>query len=142
MEEKMAISIREIMTTDTVRLPANAPVRVAARVMRDDNIGDVIVEKNGSFCGIVTDRDIVVRAIAAGLDEQADLESICSKDVTTISTKGTDEDAVRLMREKSIRRLPVLDDGKVVGIISLGDLAVKRDPRSVLGRISAAPPNQ
>jgi CBS domain-containing protein len=140
--ERMAISIREIMNPNPVRLPANASVREAARVMRDKGIGDVLVEKNGGFCGIVTDRDIVVRALAAGRDGEAQLESICSKEITTLSPTSTDEDAVRLMREKSVRRLPVLEDGRVTGILSLGDLALEKDRHSVLGQISAAPANR
>src|SRR5205814_2146932 len=90
------------------------------------------------FCGIVTDRDIVVRALAEGKDGDASLESVCSKDITALRTDSTDEDAIRLMREKSIRRLPVLENGKIVGIVSLGDLAIAKDPHSV--RCQAAKP--
>jgi len=110
--------------------------------MRENDIGDVVVEKAGRLCGIVTDRDIVVRAIAEGKNvETTDLESICSKDVTSLSPEQSEEEAVRLMREKSIRRLPVVENSKVVGIVSLGDLAIEKDPRSALGQISAAAGN-
>ena len=138
----MAMSVREIMNPNPIRLGANASIREAARAMRDNDIGDVIVEKNGRFCGIVTDRDIVVRALAAGRDGEAELESICSKEITALSPTSTDEEAVSLMREKAVRRLPVLENGKAVGIVSLGDLAVEKDPQSVLGHISAAPANR
>ncbi|HEX4810598.1 MAG TPA: CBS domain-containing protein [Bryobacteraceae bacterium] len=135
----MAKSVRDIMTSNPICLPASTPIREAARTMRDNDIGDVVVEKAGKLCGIVTDRDIVVRAIADGKNlETIDLESICSKDMTSLSPEQNDEDAVRLMREKSIRRLPVIEKGEVVGIVSLGDLAVLNDPRSVLGHVSAA----
>lgn len=137
----MPTSVREIMHTDMARLPATASVREAARLMRDKNIGDVIVEKDGHFCGIVTDRDIVVRAVAAGRDA-VELETICSKEVSTLSPNSTDEDAVRLMREKAVRRLPIADNGKIIGIVSLGDLAMEKDPQSVLGHISRAPANR
>ncbi len=138
----MAQSVRDLMTSNPVRLPANTPIREAAKRMRENNIGDVVVEKDGKLCGIVTDRDIVVRAIAQGMDvETTNLESICSKDITSVSPDQTSDDAVRLMREKSIRRLPVIENGKVVGIISLGDLAIEKDPRSVLGQVSAAAGN-
>lgn len=138
----MAMSIREIMTADPICLPASTPILEAARQMRDNDIGDVVVEKGGKVCDIVTDRDIVVRAIAEGKNVEAtDLESICSKDLTSLTPAQTDEDAVQLMRETSIRRLPVVDNGKVVGIVSLGDLAVDKDPRSVLGQVSAAAGN-
>jgi CBS domain-containing protein len=139
----MAKSVRDIMTSNPVCLPASTPIREAARRMRENNIGDIVVEKDGKLCGIVTDRDIVVRAIADGKNvETAALESICSKEVTSLSPDQNDEDALRLMRQKSIRRLPVLEkNGKVVGIVSLGDLAVDKDPRSVLGQVSAAAAN-
>jgi CBS domain-containing protein len=130
------------MTANPILLPANTPIREAARRMRENDIGDVVVEKDGELCGIVTDRDIVVRAVAEGKDvETTNLESICSKDVTSLSLNQTDEDAVRLMREKSVRRLPVVENGKVVGILSLGDLAIAKDSRSVLGQVSAAAGN-
>lgn len=138
----MAKSIREIMTSNPICLPASTPIREAAQHMRENDIGDVVVEKGGKLCGIVTDRDIVVRAVAQGKDvETTDLESICSKDVTSLSPDQSDEDAVRLMREKSIRRLPVVENGKIVGLISLGDLAIDKDPRSVLAQVSAAAGN-
>lgn len=136
-------AVREIMTSNPAILMANATIREAAQTMRDRGIGDVIVQKDGAFCGIVTDRDIVVRALAQGKDPATTkLESICSKELTSVSPDSSDEDAVRLMREKAIRRLPVTDGRKVIGIVSLGDLAVEKDPRSVLGQISAAPANR
>lgn len=137
----MAISIRRIMNPYPVHLPATASLREAATVMRDENIG-AVVEEGGTFCGIVTDRDIVVRALAEGRTEDANLGSICSQDITALLPKNTDEDAARLMKEKSIRRLPVIEEnGRVVGIVSLGDLAIEKDPHSVLAWISAAPSN-
>jgi CBS domain-containing protein len=138
----MSKSVRDLMTSNPISLPASASIREAAQRMRDKNIGDVVVEKAGKLCGIVTDRDIVVRAIAEGKNvETTQLEAICSKDVTSLSPNQSDEDAVQLMREKSIRRLPVIENGKVVGIVSLGDLAIEKDPRSVLGQVSAAAGN-
>ena len=138
----MAVSIRRIMNPYPVRLSVKASVREAAMVMRDEDIGAVVVEEeDGTFCGIVTDRDIVVRALASGRDGHTELGSICSTEVTTLSAEKTDEDAEKVMKEKSIRRLPVIENGRVVGIVSLGDLAIERDPTSVLAGISAAPAN-
>jgi CBS domain-containing protein len=91
-------TIREIMTPDPIALDASSNVRDAARAMRDEGIGDILV----------TDR-------------------------------GRVREATRLMREHAVRRLPVIEDGRAVGIVSLGDIAVARDHESVLGRISAAP---
>jgi CBS domain-containing protein len=138
----MAQTIRNIMTANPVCLPASTPIRDAARAMRDNDIGDVVIEKGGKLCGIVTDRDIVVRAIADSRNiESTDLEAICSHDVTAISPNQSDDEAVQVMRRKSIRRLPVVEDGRVVGIISLGDLAIRKDPHSALGKISFAAAN-
>jgi CBS domain-containing protein len=139
----MAKTVRDIMTTNPVTLAANAPIVDAARAMRDNDIGVVVVEQNGQLFGLVTDRDIVVRAVANNSNlSSTTLESICSKDVTSLSPDQSDNDAVQLMRQKAIRRLPVVQNGKVVGIISLGDLAIEKDERSVLGQVSAAAANK
>ena len=136
------MKVREVMTPNPVTLQASVPVMEAAKVMSQHNMGDVIVQQDGKICGIVTDRDIVVRALAEGKDPKTTtLDSICSQKLTTISPDQTTAEPVRLMRERSIRRLPVVEDGKVLGIVSLGDLAVELDRNSALGNISAAPAN-
>jgi CBS domain-containing protein len=138
----MAQQIRELMTPNPVVLPGTASVHEAARTMRDAEIGDVIVLEHNQVCGIVTDRDIVVRLVAEARDPATTtLADLCSHAVVTVRPTDTIEDAVRLMRTHAIRRLPVVDGGQAVGIVSLGDLAVERDPHSALGEISAAPPN-
>jgi len=110
--------------------------------MSEHNLGDVVVQKNGKLCGIVTDRDIVIRVLGSGKDPKiTSLESICSQELATISPDQPTSDAVRMMRERAIRRLPVIENDHVVGIVSLGDLAVRLDARSALAGISAAPPN-
>jgi CBS domain-containing protein len=143
MEGYMAQSIRDVMTANPISMQAASSVAEAARIMRDSNIGDVIVLDNGRICGIVTDRDIVVRGVAEGRDPFATkLADICSQALTTLSPTDNVEEAVLLMREKAIRRLPVVEGGKPVGIVSIGDLATSLDPHSALGHISAAPPNR
>jgi CBS domain-containing protein len=139
----MAKTVRDIMTSNPVTLAANTPINNAARAMRDNDIGVVVVEQNGQLLGLVTDRDIVVRAVASDVNlSSTTLESICSKDVTSVSPEQSDTDAVQLMRQKAIRRLPVVQNGKVVGIISLGDLAIENDEKSVLAQVSAATANK
>ncbi|HXH12982.1 MAG TPA: CBS domain-containing protein [Alphaproteobacteria bacterium] len=139
----MTQSIREVMTPDPISIPATSSVAEAARAMRDGNIGDVIILKDSQVCGILTDRDIVIRAVAEGRDlTTTKVADICSQELTTIAPTDEVEQAVRLMRDKAIRRLPVVEGGKPVGIVSIGDLAMERDPHSALGRISAAPPNR
>jgi CBS domain-containing protein len=137
----MAQQIRELMTPNPVVLPGTASVHEAARAMRDAQIGDVIVIENNQVCGIVTDRDIVVRILAETRDPATTtLADICSHSIVTVTPTESVEEAVRLMRTHAIRRLPVVDGGQAVGIVSLGDLAVERDPGSALGEISGAPP--
>lgn len=139
----MAQSIRNVMTPDPLTIPATSSVAEAAQAMRAANIGDVIVLKDSQVCGILTDRDIVIRAVAEGRDPAATkVAEICSQELTVVSPTDDVDDAVRLMRDKAIRRLPVVEGGKPVGIVSIGDLAVSQDPHSALGHISAAPPNR
>jgi CBS domain-containing protein len=138
----MAQHIRELMTPNPVTMPGTASVHEAACAMRDQDIGDVVVIEHQQVCGIVTDRDIVVRTVAEAQNPaNITLGDICSHSLLTVRPTDSVEHAVRLMRTHSIRRLPVVDGGKAVGIVSLGDLAVERDPDSALGEISAAPPN-
>jgi CBS domain-containing protein len=124
-------------------LPESTIVREAAETMRANDIGDVVVvDDNGAISGILTDRDIVVRVVAEGRDPRATrIGDIASRELTAVSPDDPVDRAVLLMRERAIRRLPVVDKGKPVGIVSIGDLALDRDPDSALADISAAPPN-
>lgn len=139
----MVQRIAEVMTKDPVTLDNTTDLMKAAQAMRDHDIGDVVVIKpDGSLCGILTDRDIVVNGIAAGVDPRTTtLEDVCSNQLVTVGPDDPVGSAVRAMEEHAIRRLPVVDDGSLVGIVSIGDLAVERDPESALAEISAAPPN-
>jgi CBS domain-containing protein len=139
----MAQYLREIMTQKPVTVEATDTVVAAARSMRDGNIGDVVVVDNGQIQGILTDRDIVVRALAEGRDPaRTTVGEICSRELTTLSPNDAIGDAEKTMRARAIRRLPVVEGGRPVGIVSLGDLAVEKNPDSTLGGISAAPPNR
>ncbi len=138
----MSKLVSEVMSTRPVTLSADSSVADAAKAMRDSDIGDVIVLDGKSICGIVTDRDVVVRAAAEGRDlATTSLSEICSKEITTVSPETPIDDAVDIMRKKAIRRLPVIENDQPVGIVSLGDLAEDRDPKSALADISAAPAN-
>jgi CBS domain-containing protein len=133
----MVSTVRDLMTPDPVTLPASTALSDAARYMRDNKIGDVIVTDHGKVCGVVTDRDIVVRAVASGLNpDSTELANVCSRTVISLSPSDSTDEAVRLMREHAIRRVPIIEDGIAVGIISLGDLALERDPGSALADIS------
>lgn len=140
----MAQQVREVMTKDVVALDTSKPVAEAARRMRDGNIGGVLVMDNGRLHGIVTDRDIVVRCVADGGDpSRMTLGAVCSKDLRTLRPDDDVNEAVKLVRENAVRRIPVIgQDGKPVGLVSLGDLAQRLDRESALGQVSAAPPNR
>jgi CBS domain-containing protein len=139
----MAHYVRDIMTRNPLTVESGDTVVAAARTMRDANIGDVVILDHGQVRGILTDRDIVVRALAEGRDPAGTTAGeICSRDVTTLSPSDPIANAVAIMRDQAVRRLPVVENGRAVGIVSLGDLAVERDPQSTLGGISAAPPNR
>ena len=138
----MGQTVSDIMTTNVVSLSAEETVRDAARRMRVANVGSIIVQKQGNLLGIVTDRDIVVRCLARGGDcDATPLAEICSAQLATLRPDDDVDRAVRIMRDKAIRRIPVVKNGKAVGILALGDLAQQRDPFSVLGAISGASPN-
>ena len=130
------------MTTRLVTMDGNDTLIAAAQEMRDSAIGDVVVTDGDNVVGIVTDRDIAVRGVAENMDPTATrLNQITSKDVVTVSQNDDAVAAADLMRTYAVRRLPVVDDGRLVGLISMGDLAVEREPQSVLADISADDPN-
>ena len=138
----MTQKLREVMTPDPVTVLKSAPVTEAAQAMKERDIGDVIVRDDGRICGIVTDRDIVVRVLAEGRDPNSTtVGEVASDQPVTLSPDADVSEAVNVMREKALRRLPVTEDGRPVGIVSLGDLAIEEDPNSALADISEAAPN-
>ena len=139
----MAQTVEQIMTTNPRTVNMDDTAKDAAAVMRDSDIGDVIVIQDGQVTGILTDRDIVVRAVAEGRDaDSTSVADICTTGIQAIEPDASVDDALRRMREDDIRRLPVVKNGRPVGIVSLGDLAVEREPDSTLADISAAAPDQ
>lgn len=135
--------VSDVMTPAPQSLPLDATLYEAARVMRDEGIGDVLVTYAGQLCGMVTDRDIVVRAVAESRDTSlTPLGEVCTAELCTVHPEDDTETAARLMIERSVRRLPVVDGGRrPVGIVSIGDLAVADGQRGPLPEISKAPPN-
>ena len=138
----MAQLVRDVMSQNVVTLPRSAALVDAARRMREADIGDVIVMNDDSMCGVVTDRDIVVRAIADGKDPGTTaLEEVCSHEVVTVAPDDSIDRAAELMRERAVRRLPVTEDARPIGIVSLADLAIEREDDGPLPEISAASSN-
>ena len=139
----MAQMIREVMSSRPITVEDSATVFDAARAMRDEDIGVVIVVNHGSIRGVLTDRDVVVRAVAEGRDPKSiKVGEIVSEDVATVTPDEPVDKVISLMRQKAIRRVPVVDGGRPVGVVSIGDLAVERDSKSALADISAAEPNR
>jgi CBS domain-containing protein len=136
-------TVSEVMTKDVVYLPAETTIDEAAKAMRDRNIGDVVVTDGPALAGVVTDRDIVVRAVAERRDPgSTPIGTITSRDMIMVQQDATASEAVRMMRDRAVRRLLVCDrDRQLVGILSIGDLALEMDRDSALADISAAPPN-
>jgi CBS domain-containing protein len=135
----MAQPVRDVMTPNPVILEATATVAEAAQQMRDEDVGDVLVQEDGKLCGIVTDRDIVVRCVAESEEPSScTLADLCTEELVTIEAESSIDEAVMLMKRHAVRRVPVMEGERVVGIVSLGDLAIARDPDSALGQISAA----
>ena len=138
----MANSVREVMAQSVETVEPSAPVADAARKMRDADTGAIVVVEDGQVRGIVTDRDIVVRAVAEGRGpDDVTVQDVCTSDPTTLSPDDDLDSAVSRMREQNVRRLPVVEDGQAVGVLSLGDLAMELDEESALADISSAAPN-
>jgi CBS domain-containing protein len=137
----MADRIRDLMTPAPLMLTEQDTAADAARLMKEHDVGDVLVrDVDGTLRGIVTDRDLVVRCLAEQRDGEATkLGELCTEDVDTLDADASVDEAVALMRSRAVRRIPIVDQGELVGIVSLGDLARERDPESALGKISAAP---
>lgn len=140
----MLQTVRELMTPDPITLSAYDTVSDAARVMRERDVGSILItDLSDRLCGIVTDRDLVVRAIALGRNpDRTPLQDVYSEAIAELHPDDSVDNAIRLMAKKGVRRVPVVDGTHAVGVLSLGDLAMARDPESALAGISASPANR
>jgi len=138
--------VREAMSGPVVTIDHNAAASDAARMMRENDTGDVVVTDAGKVVGILTDRDLAIRVVAAAIDPEVPIREVHSADPVTIAPDEELSAASELMRQNAIRRLPVCEGDNVVGFISLGDLATQgataTDADATLSDISAAPPNR
>ena len=136
-------TVKEFMTRSLVTLAHDDTAGDAAKRMRESDVGAILVTRDGKVRGIVTDRDLVVRCMADGeRPNEVQLDQFCSKELLYLSPDAGLNEAIDMMREKAVRRIPVIEGDRPVGILSLGDLATKLDRQSALGGISAAPPNR
>jgi CBS domain-containing protein len=133
--------VREVMNGPAITVDPNTSAAEAARLMRDQDTGDVLIAEDGRVTGIVTDRHLAVRLVAEGLDPNAPISEVCTAAPISVAADDTLHTAAQLMQEYSIRRLPVRDNDSVVGFISLGDLAQRMDTGETLTDISTSSPN-
>ncbi|MGI5471706.1 CBS domain-containing protein [Streptomyces sp. CA-132043] len=142
----MAQLVREVMTPAVTTVHPDASLVEAAQLMRAHDIGDVLVAEDGKLVGVVTDRDIVLRAVANGVDPLGvPCLAVCTPEPVTVGPEEPVSAAVSLLRRKAVRRLPVVRDGAPVGIVSIGDLARAQDPDSApagLGRAAEGGPDR
>ena len=102
----------------------------------------MLVLTDGRLSGLVTDRDITVRVLAENRDPRTTpIGDICSSELVVLGPDDDVEQATRLIRERAVRRIPILADGTPVGVVSIGDLALDKDATSALSGVSSAPPN-
>jgi CBS domain-containing protein len=126
------MNIRDVMTSNPRTVSPEDTIQNAARIMRDEDTGVVPVVDNGRAVGVVTDRDIVVRAVADGQLNRS-VREIVSGDVVTARPDMSTKEAAQLMSEHQVRRLPVVENDRLVGIVSIGDLAVKEGSDKRMG---------
>ena len=134
--------IREVMTAAPETVTPDTTLRDTAKLMEGADIGDVLVVEDEQLRGIVTDRDIALRGVAHGLNPATTkVNEVFTPSAISVSPTASVDEAIRLMRQHDVRRMPVVESGRPIGIVSLGDLAASTDASSALADISAAPPN-
>jgi CBS domain-containing protein len=133
--------VRDVMTPAPVGVYYSQTIGDTARIMRDAQVGAVLVVNEGALAGVVTDRDLVLRGLAEGEGPDSPVGPLCSGDLVGVTADADLTQAERLMGEHAVRRLPVINDGQVVGIVSMGDLAISGDAESPLAAVSRAQPN-
>jgi CBS domain-containing protein len=135
------MKVRDVMTPDPIGVYYDQAISDAARVMRDAGIGAVLVVNGQLLSGVVTDRDLIIRAVAGGAKPDDPVGPLCSSKLIGVDVEEDVTVAERLMRENAVRRLPVIEDDQVAGMVSIGDLAAATDGDSPLARVSKAPAN-
>ena len=133
----MDAKVRDVMTPGPIGVDYHQSVGEAARAMRDWGVGAILVVSNESLYGLVTDRDLVVRAVAEARGADEPVGPVSSGNLIGVDADADVHEAMRLMRQHAVRRLPVLEDGQVAGIVSLGDLAMQDEPDLAFAQLSA-----
>ena len=129
------MQLRDVMTKNAEVIPSDATIGVAAKRMKDFDVGALPVCDGDRLCGIITDRDIAIRAVADGLYVHSPVRNVMTEDVVYCFEDQEYEEAAALMRKHQVRRLPVLNREKhLVGVVSLDDMALKGDDDSLTAR--------
>jgi CBS domain-containing protein len=127
------MNIRDVMTPNPRTVSPDDSIQSAAQIMRDEDTGAIPVVEDGRPIGLVTDRDIVVRAVADGGEFDRPVREIATTNIVAVTPDMSAREANDLMREHQIRRLPVVEGERLVGMVSLGDLAVKESKETRMG---------
>ena len=127
------MDVRDVMTRDPRTVSPDDSIQVAAQIMKDEDTGVVPIVENGRPVGIVTDRDIVIRAVAAGGACDRPVREIATRDLVFVKPGDSTRDAEKIMSQRQVRRLPVVENDRLVGIVSIGDIAVKEGKDSRTG---------
>ena len=126
------MNVRDVMTRNPRTVAPNDSIQRAATVMKEVDTGFVPIVENGRVVGVITDRDIVVRAVAAGSFDKP-VSEIATRDLVFVAPGDSTREAEKLMSQRQIRRIAVVENDLLVGIVSLGDLAVKEGKDSRTG---------
>jgi CBS domain-containing protein len=137
-----ARTVADVMTRDLVTVDITDTTQEAARLMKEHATGDVVVTDSGRLAGILTDRDIAVRLVAEGRDGTTRVGELVLDNVVTCPPDAPLADAVRTMKQYDVRRLPVIEGDRAVGILSIGDLALLTDAGDLIADISSAPDSE
>lgn len=137
----MARTVSELMTAHPTVVEVTDTLRSVAQTMATQDVGALVVAEGGAIVGIVTDRDLVVRGLAVGIGADAPVGQLTSGELVSVGPDDDVAEVVQIMRDRAVRRVPVVEGNRAVGVISLGDLAMALDADSALADISAAPAN-
>ena len=128
----MGKSVKDAMTSDVKTASPSQSLTDAARLMKQEDVGVVPVVDGARLVGVVTDRDIVIRAVADGSDPHTvQVGEIASRDVVTVRPDDDLDDALRLMAQHQVRRLPVVEDGHLIGVVATADVALEAKEKDV-----------
>jgi CBS domain-containing protein len=128
----MGKRVKDAMTSEVKTATPSQSLTDAAKLMKQEDVGSVPVVDGDRLVGLLTDRDIVVRGIADGSDPNAvQVGAIASRDVVTVRPDDDLDEALRLMAQHQVRRLPVVDDGHLVGVVATADVAVEAKEKDV-----------